>query len=242
MPRAKSKEPTSDSTDAKTRILTAALELFAERGFEATKTAEIARRARVAEKTLFACFQSKDALFENVLTPSMLALLIPGADEPLELYGKDRRLLSDFITAIMKNRFGVYARQPREFKLVVQELLLRPALAQRFVDGIAQQAMGTIEKTLRTLQRKGELRSIPFARVHRTCISVLVGYSICRLILWPNRKWDDDAELDESIAILVDGLRPRSPARVLPARQKRSKPKRVSPGRTARPAAKTRAR
>ena len=43
-------------------LLVAALELFAEQGYDATTTAAIARRAGVSEMTLFRHFATKDAL------------------------------------------------------------------------------------------------------------------------------------------------------------------------------------
>lgn len=46
----------------RTALLTAAMELFAERGYDATTTAEIARRAGVSEMTLFRHFPTKSAL------------------------------------------------------------------------------------------------------------------------------------------------------------------------------------
>src|SRR5215211_4211983 len=42
------------------RILAAALALFNQRGFEATTTKEIARRAKIAEGTVFNYFETKD--------------------------------------------------------------------------------------------------------------------------------------------------------------------------------------
>lgn len=45
---------------ARQRILAAALELFQRRGFDATTTKEIARRAKVAEGTVFNYFATKD--------------------------------------------------------------------------------------------------------------------------------------------------------------------------------------
>ena len=45
---------------ARQRILAAALELFQSRGFDATTTKEIARRAKVAEGTVFNYFATKD--------------------------------------------------------------------------------------------------------------------------------------------------------------------------------------
>ncbi len=53
---------------ARDRILDAALESFAEKGFSGTSTKEIARRAKVNEVTVFRQFKSKRALFSAVIT------------------------------------------------------------------------------------------------------------------------------------------------------------------------------
>jgi AcrR family transcriptional regulator len=45
------------------RMIDATAELVAERGYEATKIAEIVRRAAVARKTLYDCFEGKEELF-----------------------------------------------------------------------------------------------------------------------------------------------------------------------------------
>lgn len=50
------------SLDKKNAILEAALDVFAERGLESSPTAEISRRAGVAEGTLFTYFKTKDDL------------------------------------------------------------------------------------------------------------------------------------------------------------------------------------
>jgi AcrR family transcriptional regulator len=52
--------------DVRRRLRQAALELFRERGYEATTAAEIAARAGVTERTFFRCFPDKrEALFEG---------------------------------------------------------------------------------------------------------------------------------------------------------------------------------
>jgi AcrR family transcriptional regulator len=53
---------------ARERILDAALESFAEKGFSGTSTKEIARRAKVNEVTIFRQFRSKRALFAAVIS------------------------------------------------------------------------------------------------------------------------------------------------------------------------------
>jgi AcrR family transcriptional regulator len=67
--RAENKERTRQA------ILRAALELFSRRGFHATTTRQIARRARIAEGTLFNYFRTKEDLalffFEQTLERTM---------------------------------------------------------------------------------------------------------------------------------------------------------------------------
>ena len=49
--------------DTRARIVAEAGRLFAERGYSGTTTAEIARRAGIAEGTIYRHFRSKDDLF-----------------------------------------------------------------------------------------------------------------------------------------------------------------------------------
>ena len=54
---------TKNISGAEQRILYAAVQLFAERGFHGTSTRDISRAAEVSETTLFRCFASKNELF-----------------------------------------------------------------------------------------------------------------------------------------------------------------------------------
>src|SRR2546425_963140 len=55
-------------------IVAAALEVFGERGFAATKLADVARRAGVTKGTVYLYFDSKEALFKAVVREP----LVPG--------------------------------------------------------------------------------------------------------------------------------------------------------------------
>lgn len=62
------------SLDKRNAILDAAVEVFAERGLEASPTAEISRRAGVAEGTLFTYFKTKDDLVNGLYRDLKLEL------------------------------------------------------------------------------------------------------------------------------------------------------------------------
>lgn len=223
--------------DTRTRILAAALEMFAERGVASATTAQIARHAGVAEKTLFAHFKTKEALFEQVLTPSVLSCLIPETADLETVFHAHWDRLDEFLAAMMKNRMRFYRQHPHEFKFVLQEVLLRPELGREFIATIARQVALPIEKVLLRLRSKGELGAIPLERVHRTGISVLLGLVTSRLLLWPVDAAGDDAEIDAAVAILVRGLQ-ASPATTARAASEASAPS-APPRGTPRASAKT---
>ncbi|MBS1990404.1 MAG: TetR/AcrR family transcriptional regulator [Cyanobacteria bacterium SZAS LIN-3] len=62
------------SLDKRNAILDAAVEVFAERGLEASPTAEISKRAGVAEGTLFTYFKTKDDLVNGLYRDLKLEL------------------------------------------------------------------------------------------------------------------------------------------------------------------------
>ena len=83
-----------DKSAAKRNMATAALGLFAERGYDAVSAAEIAARAGVTERTFFRHFASKrEVLFdgEAVLREALLAAI---ATVPIETAPLDTLLCS----------------------------------------------------------------------------------------------------------------------------------------------------
>jgi AcrR family transcriptional regulator len=69
-PTTPARRPRRSSAEVRELILSAAAELFAEQGFAATTTREIAERAEVRETTMFRIYASKEHLYqEAVLQP-----------------------------------------------------------------------------------------------------------------------------------------------------------------------------
>ena len=66
-------------------LTAAALELFVEKGFAATRLDEIAARAGVSKGTLYLYFDSKEELFKAVIREGLLPLLAEGEELMLSL-------------------------------------------------------------------------------------------------------------------------------------------------------------
>jgi AcrR family transcriptional regulator len=82
------------------RILEAAIEIFAERGYSGATTSEIAQRAEVTEHSVFRLFASKDNLFRESLRTVVNRTLDPIHFESLVARGPGGREL-EFPAAIL---------------------------------------------------------------------------------------------------------------------------------------------
>lgn len=190
------------------RILDAAMETFAEQGYRGAVTRAIAARAGVAEKTLFAHYGSKAALFAAAMGPGLDAMMGPGAVAELAGVLAHGGTLEERLYAVARNRVDFAGRNMHLVKAILQEVMLDPELRAgmkaRFVARILPAARVAVAQGVAA----GRLRPVEPERVVRMLISLVGGYIVTRHVLLPERAWDDDAELRLMIDTLLRGLAP----------------------------------
>jgi AcrR family transcriptional regulator len=134
-PRTKAREEETGGTEARQRILGAALSAFMEAGYAQTSTLEIATRARVSKRELYALFGNKEAMLVACITERAQRLKAP-ADLP-EL--RDREILAHVLTAF-GTRLLTETTDPvvvAVFRLAISETVHAPKVAQA-LDTIAR--------------------------------------------------------------------------------------------------------
>ncbi|MFO0003231.1 MAG: TetR/AcrR family transcriptional regulator, partial [bacterium] len=83
-------DPARDRADKHDLILEAAIEVFAEKGFHHARISDIARRAGVADGTIYLYFRNKDDVLLTIFEEKMGVLIdglrhaLVGVDDPLE--------------------------------------------------------------------------------------------------------------------------------------------------------------
>jgi len=90
----KQRQPGSDETPARQRILNAAFSAFMESGFAAASTLEIATRARVSKRELYALVGSKQEMLVACIRERARRLQMPDLPEP-----RDREALAQTLQA-----------------------------------------------------------------------------------------------------------------------------------------------
>lgn len=134
----------------------AALELFVERGFDATRLEDVAARAGVAKGTVYLYFASKEALFDGVVRQAILPAVERGEQHFDRARGPSDRLLREtlaaWVSAMTDTPLG---RVPA---LIVSDSRKFPELARVFHDVVIVRAQRLVRSVLERGVQRGEFR------------------------------------------------------------------------------------
>lgn len=198
--------------DTRERLIGAAVDVFAARGYEAATTRAIADAAGVAEKTLFAHFGSKSALFRDAVAPAMAdvvgPMVVAGVRARVDDI-TDAATFGDALRAIGRDRATFARANAPVVKLVAQELLLNPEFRAEFTSMWLDQVMPGMRSLVERAVERGELRDLPPELVVRVAVSAVLGYVLVAAVLDPDAPRDDAAAIDTTVDVLLEGLRPR---------------------------------
>lgn len=136
----------------------AALELFVEKGFAATKLDEIAARAGVSKGTLYLYFDSKEALFEAVIREGILPL-IDSAETLLEELRDDPEAMLRTILFAWWDTVGETALGGIP-KLMIAEAMNFPDVARLYHEQVIVRGRAIVEGVLACGIDKGVFRPL----------------------------------------------------------------------------------
>ena len=139
-------------------LLDAALDLFVEKGFAATRSEEVAIRAGVSKGTLFLYFPSKEELFKAVVRENMVRHQTEGAEEIARFEGPTAQLL-EYLMLEWWRRYGA-TKASGISKLVMSEANNFPDLARFFQDEVVTPGHAMVRSVLQRGVDSGEFRPV----------------------------------------------------------------------------------
>lgn len=137
-------------------LLDAALELFAQKGFAATRSEEVAARAGVSKGTLYLYYPSKEELLKAVIRQQLSSALAQANDLADRHDGPAADLLREVLTSWWITVFDSPASAV--FKLVITEVLNFPELAQFYIDEVVDPGKRLVGRVLERGIKRGEFR------------------------------------------------------------------------------------
>lgn len=196
-------------TEKQSKILQAAIEVFAEKGFSASSTSEIAQRAGVAEGTIFRHYRTKKDLLVSIVAPTMAKLMAPfvlrGFNKVLDV---EYDSFEQFLRAFIENRLEFLNQHRSVLKILVQEIPFHPELREQFFQNIASKVLERLSAIVEHFKSQGKMVELPTLTVIRLTGSALLGYSLARMFLGEREgaSWDDEYEREQTIAFIIRGL------------------------------------
>ena len=137
-------------------IVSAALEVFAEKGFAAARLDDIAARAGVSKGALYLYFETKQHLFEAVVRDAVLPNV-----EAVEAVVRTVDLPFGALARMITARVGAFAAETpigAVLKMVIAESGNFPDLARVWHDQVVSRALAVMTGVIERAQAKGEVR------------------------------------------------------------------------------------
>ncbi|QHE87324.1 TetR/AcrR family transcriptional regulator [Hydrogenophaga sp. BPS33] len=137
-------------------LLDAALQLFVEKGFAATRVEEVAARAGVSKGTLFLYFPSKEELFKAVVREN-LAGRFPEWSEELDQFEGHSAELVRYCLHTWWERVGMTPASGIT-KLVMSEAGMFPEIAAFYQQEVIEPGHALLRRVLQRGMDRGEMR------------------------------------------------------------------------------------
>ncbi|MBK5487919.1 TetR/AcrR family transcriptional regulator [Bacillus sp. TH17] len=193
------------------RILEAAVDMFGEKGYASTSTSEIAKRAGVAEGTIFRYYKTKKDLLFAVVMPTLTKFAAPFFVQAFakEIFKTEYESYEVLLRVIIQNRFEFAKKHFPMIKILIQEVPFQQELKSEIQQLIETELLVHFKKLIAKFQEEGEIIELPPSSVLRLTLSAVLGLLLTRFLLLPEEKWDDEVEIENTIQFILYGLTPR---------------------------------
>jgi AcrR family transcriptional regulator len=190
----------------RSEILDAALAVFAEKGFAAARTKDIAERADIVSGTLYLYFSSKEEIFKSLILESIGPRLVALEQMAGAFEGPSAELLRMILRTVCQFlRESDRAVLP---KLVISEAGNFPELARFYLEHVTQPMLALFEGIVRRGIERGEFRTVNFQHAGRLAFTPALFTAIWRTSLGTldSEPYDYEGLIETHLDLLLHGL------------------------------------
>ena len=195
-------------------LLDAALDLFVEKGFAATRSEEVASRAGVSKGTLYLYYPSKEELLKEVIRHNVVNQIAEGVEIVRAFEGSSSELLAHMMR-LWWERVGE-TRASGILKLMMSEVRNFPEIAQFYIAEVTQPCDRMLAEIVERGIARGEFRPVNVADVVHALIGPLLflvmnkhSLGACAAVA----KLDPVPIIEAHIDLVLHGLEPRPAGR-----------------------------
>lgn len=168
-------------------LLAAALALFVEKGFAATRSEEVAARAGVSKGTLYLYYPSKEELFKAVVRENLSSHIADGQ----QIAAQHRGSMAELLALVLREWWQRVGRGPAGgiSKIMLAEARNFPELAEFYFEEVIVPTHELLEGLLQRGIASGEFRAVPVAEAVQVLIAPMLqmvmfehSFGACKLL------------------------------------------------------------
>jgi len=190
-------------------VLDAALQLFTQKGFAATRVEDIAKLAGISKGSVYLYFPSKEALLEGLVRRAV----VPVANNALEMAasfdGNPRVIIT-----MMLSMVAIKLEDPNLIalpKVIMREALVAPKIAAMYRKEVLDRVLPAVEQLIKKGIDEGYFRDVDPELTVRSVIGPLLAHITIGEIfgIVPKDGLAIDRLIENHLTILFDGLSAR---------------------------------
>jgi AcrR family transcriptional regulator len=187
-------------------IISAALLVFADRGFAATKLEDIARKAGVTKGTIYLYFENKDALFKALIRQTIVPVIAKGEAIAQAFTGTARdlfeRLVREYWRVVGETSLASIPR------LMIAEAGNFPELARFYYEEVVTRGHRLMAGVLERGIKAGEFKKVDLAVATKLAMAPLMHAVVARkaFAACMTEGFDVTRYLDTHIELFLHGI------------------------------------
>ncbi|WP_268912296.1 TetR/AcrR family transcriptional regulator [Lentilactobacillus sp. SPB1-3] len=194
-------------TEKQLKILTAAIQIFSEKGYENTSTKEIAEAAGVAEGNIFAKFKNKRGLLNAIIEPVLNRVFPSTIDSFIQdKLSQNYSSTTEFVHALLIDRMDMVKDNDKVFKIFFTELFYDHQVRQNLINIFPNIYWQKLNTLIDELKADHILNSLPNSDIIRTLWSIMGGLVLGYLFF--NQPLDDRT-IDSGMTALIEAIEPK---------------------------------
>lgn len=198
-----------DMPKRKQQILDAAIKVFSEKGFQGSRTSEIAKEANVSEGTIFNYYKCKKDLLIGLLIRIIVEFVKPIVNLTAETIneGGEKENVERVMHKLLLDRLELVRDNYQLIKIILIESVYHPELLDILSKELYPKLIEIIDTYVEENIQKGHFRNIEKRVISRSVISSIIGFIILSNVVpeYFGGK-NDNEEIKKIVDVVLYGI------------------------------------
>jgi len=199
----------NDLSEKEKKIIAAAINIFSEKGFSGSSTSEIAKKAGVAEGTIFRYFKTKKDILRCISIELIKSISNSVLIKPIEkIIASEPTDLREIFRKIIVDRLKLAESLFPMARVIFTEALFHEDLKNAIFDHIIAKALAVYKIQHEKLQKEKIIRDDLSAETALKCIIGCIFIYIAQKKLFADKfaNLDTEQEMEKTIDIILYGI------------------------------------